>query len=333
MNFHMVGKKPLGGLLFLGAVAFGLLNAPLACAADAYPAEPVKIIVPFSPGGGVDNVARIIAQQLSSVLKQSVVVDNKPGASGNIAAAYVARAKPDGYTLLMASSILAVQYSLGKNMQFDAIEDLAEVGRVGYGPYVLVTPSSLPIKNLKDFEAYAQQHPQEIFYGSPGVGSGHQLNGLMLADALKLDNATHIPYKGGALALTDLLAGRLTYMFAIKNEVTQFIQQGRLTPLAITGTTPAADLPKVPTLKGLGLPDEGFTTWWGLMAPAGTPASVVQKVEAALAQVMNDPNTQKSLQHISVTPGFMDAKTFTAFFKSDAVRYEQLIKSKNIEAQ
>ena len=332
MNIRAIGKNSLGKALLLGAAAFGLFNTPAAGAANAYPAEPIKLIVPFSPGGGVDNLTRIIAPKLSAILKETVLVDNKPGASANIAAAYVAHAKPDGYTLLMASSILAVQYSLGKHLSYDALKDLTAVGRVGYGPYVLVTPASLPVKNFAEFKAYAQAHSKSLFYGSPGVGSGHHLNGLMLADALHVD-ASHVAYKGGAPALTDLLAGRLTYMFAIKNEVSQFIQQGKLTPLALTGAARAADLPNVPTLKELGLPDEGFTTWWGLMAPAGTPANVIQKLDAALEKVMADPTTQKSLQNLSVTPGFMDAQAFTTFFRSDVTRYAKLIKSKKIEAQ
>jgi tripartite-type tricarboxylate transporter receptor subunit TctC len=304
--------------------------AALTASAQPYPGKPVRIIVPYAAGGAVDIVARAVGQPLSEALKQPVVVENKPGASANIGMEAAAKSAPDGYTLLMASNGIATNNALFPKLAFDGRKDFAPVARIGYAPLVIVVPASSPAKSLKDLIAMAKAEPGKLTYASAGNGSSGHLAGELLKSAAKID-VLHVPYKGGAPAITDLLGERISFMPINPVEVMSHIRAGKLRALAVASDKRFPLLPDVPTTAEAGLPGYEATVWWGLVAPAGTPRDVVQKLNSETDKVLANPASAKSLADLGVvvTPG--TPEQFAAFIDAQTELWSGVVKAANIQ--
>ena len=313
-------------VLLLGTV----LVAPSVAHAQPYPNRLIKIIVPYPAGGAVDIVARTIGEPLAQALKQPVIVDNHPGASANIGMGMAAKAAPDGYTLLMASNGIATNMALFSNLEFDGRRDFAPVAKIGYAPLVIVVPVSSPAKSLKDLIAMAKTKPGDLTYASAGNGSSGHLAGELLKSTAKID-VLHVPYKGGAPALTDLLGERITFMPINPVEVMTHIRAGRLRALAVASDKRFPSLPDVPTVAEAGLPGYEASVWWGLVAPAKTPLEIVRQLNAETNKALANPAIAEKLGELGVvvTPGTPDQ--FTAFIKSQTELWAGVIKTGGIK--
>jgi len=289
---------------WLCTAALVAVMMPSTAEAQSYPNRPLKIIVPYAAGGAVDIVARIIGQALAEELKQPLIVDNRPGASANIGMEVVAKAPADGYTLLMASNGLTTNMALFPNLAFDGRRDFAPIARIGYAPLVIVVPALSSAKTLKDLIAMAKAKPGELAYGSAGNGSSGHLAGESLRALAGID-VLHVPYKGGAPAVTDLLGERLSFMPINPLEVISYIQAGRLRVLAVGSDKRVPLLPDTPTVSEAGVPGFEATVWWGLVAPAKTPADIVAMLNNDTNKVLHDPAIIKKLGDLGVvtTPG------------------------------
>jgi len=327
----MIGKckvriTDLIGVLLLGAV----LLAPFAAHAQSYPNRLIKIVVPYAAGGAVDIVARSIAQPLSEVLKQAVIVDNRPGASANIGMELVAKAAPDGYTLLMASNGIATNMALFSNLAFDGRRDFVPVAKIGYAPLVIVVPAASPAKSLKDLIGMAKAEPGKLTYASAGNGSSGHLAGELLKSATKID-VLHVPYKGGAPAITDLLGDRITFMPINPVEVIAHIRAGKLRALAVASDKRVPLLPDVPTVAEGGLPGYEASVWWGLVAPAKTPPEIVRQLNAETNAALANPAIANKLAELGVVVTAGTPDQFTAFIKSQTELWSGVIKSAGIQ--
>ncbi len=314
------------GMLLLGTA----LLVPFTAHAQPYPSRPIKIVVPYAAGGAVDIVARTIGQPLSEALKQPVIVDNRPGASANIGMELVAKAAPDGYTLLMASNGIATNMALFPQLAFDGRRDFAPVARIGYAPLVIVVPATSPVKSLKELIAMAKAEPGKLTYASAGNGSSGHLAGEFLKSTAKID-VLHVPYKGGAPAITDLLGERISFMPINPVEVIAHIRAGRLRALAVASDKRFPLLPDVPTAAEAGLPGYEASVWWGLVAPAKTPPEVVRQLNAETNKSLADAAMANKLAELGVvvTPGTPDQ--FAAFIKSQTELWSGVIKAAGIQ--
>jgi tripartite-type tricarboxylate transporter receptor subunit TctC len=292
----------------------------------AYPTRPVRLVVPFPPGGPLDIVGRAIAQKLGDAWGQSVVVDNRPGAGGNIGAELVAKAAPDGYTVLMgALSTHAVNPSLYAKMPYDAIRDFAPITLVAITPNVLVVNASLPVNSAREFVAYAKANSGKLAFGSGSNGSAGHLAG----ELFKVDTATdivHVPYKGGAPATQALLAGDTQFMFDNLANATPQVKAGKLKALAVTTAQRSKLAPDLPTMAEAGLPGFDISTWFGLLAPAGTPPEVIAKWNAGVTTILNSPEMRERLtaqgaEAAPTTPG-----EFAAFIQSEIPKYARIVR-------
>ena len=262
-------------------------------AQDAYPSRPVKIMIAFPVGGLLDTVSRIVGEKLSGLLGQQFIIEARPGAGGTLATAAVAKADPDGYTLMMINDNHALNPSVFRNIPYDSVKDFAPVGFVGYTPLILVANGALPMRNAKELVEAAKQKPGAITYGSVGVGSASHLAGVMLESAAGIQ-WQHVPYRGGAPALNDLMAGHVNTMFMSPVVSLQHLQSGKLTALALAAPSRLEVLPNVPTMAEQGYPVDA-SYWFGLVAPAGTPPAVLAKLEKALAEVLAMPDVRQRL--------------------------------------
>jgi len=312
--------------LAIAAIAWGsMLNT--AQAAD----DVLKIVVPYSAGGGVDVVTRTLTPTMSEALGETIIVDNRPGASTNIGTEMVVRSDADGKTLLTASNTLASNGALFSKLSFDPATDLVPIGRIGYASLVVVVNADSPYKTLADLIADGKAHPEKLSYGSAGNGS----SGHLASELLKVDGgfqALHIPYKGGAAAVNDLLGNRLSFMSINPVEVVAHVQAGKLRALAVMDDKPSSLLPEVPTIVSLGLPDSTATVWWGLVGPKGIPADKVKTLNAALQKALADPEAVKHLadRGVTVVPG--SAEDFGTFVTAERTKWTRVIKAADIHA-
>jgi len=297
--------------------------------AQTWPSKPVYVVVPYAPGGAVDIIARVTGQGLAERLQQPVIILNKPGAGANIGMDAVARAAPDGYTLLMAANALATNGSLYAKLSYDPQKDFTPVGLIGSTPLVVVVPAASSIHTLKDLIAQARAEPGKLSFGSAGNGSSGHLAGEALKESAHID-VLHVPYKGGAPALTDLLGERISFMPLNAVEVTTLINDHKLRALAVTGTSRLALLPDTPTAAEAGLPDFNVSVWWGLMAPAGTPANAVTRVNAELQKVLLDPAIRSRLTELGVIIAGGSPSQFGDFVHAETTRWAKLVKAANI---
>ncbi len=312
-------------LTLVFAAALLATAAHLAHAQDTYPNRPIRIVVPFSPGGAVDGPARVIAQQLGKQLKQQVIVENKPGAGATIGSETVARAAPDGYTLLLASATNAIQSSLYPKLTYKPIEDFVGISLLGREPGVLVVVPSLPAKNVAELVALAKSKPGELNYASSGNGTGQHLFMAQFASMAEI-KLTHVPYKGSGQATTDLLAGQVSLSMPGTAGMVAHIKNGKLRALAVTGTKREPQLPDVPTLKESGFPDYVAYVWMGLLAPKGTPDAIVQKLNAELKIALASSEVRDFMNRTGIEPLGSSPAEMDAYFREERDRWSKVVK-------
>jgi len=318
-------------LLAALAVSLGASLLPGSALSQAYPTKPVKIVVPYAAGGAVDTLARIIGAQLSKQMGEPVIVENKPGASANLGAEFVAHADPDGYTVLLGANGLTTNMTLFRHLRFDTLKDFAPVAKVGYAPLVLVVNPSLNTETLKDLIALAKSQPGKLFYGSSGNGS----SGHLAVESLKLAtgiDASHVPYKGGAPALRDLLGGRIAFVMTNPLEVIPYVKSGQLRALAVGAEKRIDTLPAVPTFAEAGVPNYEASVWWGIVAPARTPQPIVARLSEETLKALNDEQVRDKLGKMGavIAPG--NSEQFGAFLKEDVARWAKVIQAAGIHA-
>ena len=303
------------------AGALLLLAAPLSMA-QAWPARPIRLVVPFPPGGLIDNMARLVGSRLSQELGQPVVIDNKPGAGGNVGAAEVARAPADGYTLLMASPALTISPAVYKNLPYQPSQ-LAPVALLGRVPNVLLVNPASGIGKVQDLVGRAKAKPGQLNYASNGNGTSLHLS----AELFKRRSETfitHVPYRGAAAAITALLSGEVDMMFDNLPSAIGQIQAGKLRALAVTTAQRSTALPDVPTLAEAGMDGFNVSAWFGVAAPAGLPAPVATRLADALQKVVQQPEVAAAMQRQGADPAFMDAASATAALNADAAQWKQV---------
>ena len=314
--------------MFKKALACVALAAATLCGtahAQTYPTKPVTIVVPFSPGGATDIMSRLLAERLNKRLGQPVVVENKPGAGTMIASDYVAKAPADGYTLLVAASSLGIAPSLYKKVNYDPIKDFAPVSLVASVVHVLVVHPSIPAKNVGELVTWLKANPTKANYGSVGAGTSTHLESELFNSVAGVKMA-HIPYKGSAPALTDLVGGQLQVMFDAYASSGPFIKDGRVRLLAVTTAQRSKSLPDTPTVSESGLPGYEAMPWLGLVAPAGTPAPVVNRLYTELNDILKEPEVQERFRSLGLDIIGNKPEEFSAFLKKDIVKWAQVIK-------
>lgn len=302
-----------------------------AVAQSAYPNKPVKIVVPFVAGGTTDIVARLLAQRLSQLWNQSVVVDNRGGAGGNIGADAVAKSPADGYTILMTSgSIVTVNPHIYKKMPFDAKKDLIPVTNVASGPQLLVVANSVPAKNLKEFIALAKSQPNKLNFGSAGIGSQVHMAGESFIFAAGIE-AQHIPYKGEAAAYTDLAAGQVQFVVGNIAAASGHVSSGRARALGVTSAQRSPMMPEVPTLAEAGLPGFENTGWFGFMVPAGTPKAVIDKIHADTVKVLGETEIKAKLFVQGMEPVGNTPAEFTKAINDEFERWAKVVSGRKLQ--
>jgi tripartite-type tricarboxylate transporter receptor subunit TctC len=315
--------------LTLAAVLATLQPAP----AQDFPSKNVTMVVPFPPGGGTDTGARIIAQNLTERWKKPVIVENKPGAAGNIGADFVAKARPDGHTLLVGNiGTQAINPSLYKNLPFDPDKAFAPVSLIAELPLVLVVNPQLQAKTLSEVIALAKSRPEELSYGTSGNGGSMHLAAALFEDAAAL-KLLHVPYKGGGPAIQDVIGGHIQMSFATVLETISFIKNGRLRAIGVTSEKRSPALPDVPTLAESGLPNYNSVSWIGVLAPAGTAPTIVESIAKDLVEILTRPDVREKLVAQGAIPVGSSPAEFAALIVKDRERYARIIVEKNVTAE
>jgi tripartite-type tricarboxylate transporter receptor subunit TctC len=317
-------------LNFLATALVAMLPAgPAAAAQDAYPDRPVRLVVPSAAAGGTDIVGRIIAQRLSVQLGQQFVIDNRPGAGQMIGIAQVAKAAPDGYTLLMAASPLVLNQLMYARVPYDAVRDFTAVSQVAVLPNVLVVHPSLPARTLAEFLALARRQPGKLNYASAGIGTSPHMSMELLKTMAGIDLA-HVPYKGTAPALADVLAGQVLVTMASAPSALPHIRAGKLRPLGVTSRVRSLVLPEVPTIAEAGVPGYEAIQWYGLLAPAGTPREIVARLSGEVSRALRVADTRATLLADGAEPVGSSAEEFTGFINTEIVKWTKVAKSAGI---
>jgi tripartite-type tricarboxylate transporter receptor subunit TctC len=329
----MTRRHEVKRAFLLGCVAALLpLFSQAQSAATSWPAKPLRIVVGLTAGGPTDTLARIIAQPLAKRLGQPVIVDNRPGASGDIAAEAVAKAAPDGYTLLLGTSgPLSINPSLYGHVPFDPVKDFAPIGEIATAPFVVVVNPKLPARTLGELMQSARQSPGKLNAGSV-TGAAAHLATEMFKSAAHIEMA-HIPYKGAAPAITDLIAGQIDVSFASTPGALPQIQSGKLRALAVTSARRLPQLPDVPTVAESGVPGFEASVWYGLLAPASTPREVVQRLSRELNAVMQERTTQEQMASNHFIGAYSSPEQFAQFIRAEGVKWGAVVKEKGIRAQ
>ena len=322
----MISKRSLAVVLLTAVCALHGGEA-VSQTGGAYPSRPVKLVVTLAAGGSNDVIARIFAQKLSEQLKQPFVVENRPGGNMILGADYVAKSAPDGYTLLVGNtSILTILVSLYSKLPYDPQRDFAPVSVLVIGPTVLVVGSSSPAKNVRELVALAKANPGKLNYATPGNGTPFHLS----TELFKMQTETamvHVPYKGNAPAIVDLLAGRVQLMFANVLEVLPNINSGKLRPLALTGARRLPLLPDVPTMTEAGIRNAESYSFFGIVAPRGTPREVVATLSAEIGKVRAQPDVRQRLNELGVEPGSGSPEEFEAFLRDEIAKWAKVVKA------
>jgi len=319
-------------LLVVCAVALGALLVVDHAQSQSYPNKPIRLIVGFPPGGGTDVVARIIAPGLSENLGQPVVIENRPGATGTVAAAMVARSPADGYTLMMGHvSVNAIAPSLFPNLPYDVIKDFAPITLAASVPHLIVVHPSLPVTSLRELIAYAKARPGKLSFPSAGNGSTPHLAGEMFKSMAGVD-LVHVPYKGTGQSMQDLLAGQHQVAFDTMPASAPYVRAGRLRALAVSSARRVAEFPDGPTAEEAGVPGYRITTWYGVFAPAGTQPEVVNQLHAEIAKAMQSPETHAKLAEIGADGTITRSpEEFAAIVRADAARYGKVVKDAGLK--
>lgn len=321
--------KAVKCLIALTGVALLALCQP---ALAVYPEKPIRIVVPFAAGGALDTIARTLGKRMSEQMNTPFVIENKPGAGGNLGTDLVAKAAPDGYTLLLAANGLASNPSLYKNLSYDPLRDLAPIALVAYAPMVLAVPYASPAKSLRDVIAAGRAKPSGLTYGSAGSGtSGHLATELFKVSA-KID-AIHVPYKGGAPALTDLMGGRLSFMLLNPVELAPHIKSQRLRALAVASDKRLATMPDVQTFAEAGLPGFEARNWWALMMPAKTPKEITSRLSDEVLKAVADTSVGERLADMGAIVEPLSAERFGKYLQEETAKWAEVIKTVGISAE
>lgn len=324
----LVNKALAAIVLVVGATA-GVLSAAPAQAQGAWPDKPLKLVVPYPAGGNADNTARLLATQLGQRLGQQVVVDNRPGGSGTIGAAVVAKAPADGYTLLLDATAFTVNPSLFPKLPFDAAKDFAPISLVLQVPLLMVVPANSPFQSVADVAKAARARPGHLTYASAGNGGAQHLAGELFKQGQKVA-ITHIPYRGGAPALTDLIGGQVDVMFSATTASGPFVKSGKLRALAISSPRRVEGWESVPTVAESGVPGFQVSEWNGLFAPAGTPRPVLERLEAETRAIVASPEMKKRFAELGVQGVGSSAQEFSSFLKAETTKWAEVIRTSGI---
>ncbi len=315
----------------LGGASLLVLAAPLQ--AQTYPSRPIRFIMPFAAGAGVlDIMARIVGQHLGTATGQQVVIDNRPGAGGNVGAEVAAKATPDGYTMLMGAVALVVSPYLYAKLPFDPLTDLVPVTQVNSAPLMLVVHPSLPVKSVAELIAYAKARPGQLNYGSGGVGATPFLATELFKSMAGID-VTHVPYRGGAPALADLVAGQLSFMIENVPGTLPLVRDGKLRALAITSRQRLALVPDLPTMEEAGVPGYEMIGWNGIFVPKATPPEIVTRLNAELVKVLRSADVGEQLAKLGAVPVGDSPEQFGAFVKAESARWGKIIKDLGIKPE
>jgi tripartite-type tricarboxylate transporter receptor subunit TctC len=313
--------------------AAATLALPSGPRADTWPTKPIRLVVPFSAGAGISDIlARLVSQHLSAGLGQQIVIDNRPGAGGNLGADIVAKAAPDGYTVLLGSSFLAVNAFLYAQTPFDALADFVPVSSVAINPLLMVVHPSVPAKSVAELVALAKAKPGQLNYGSGGIGSTPFLATELFKAKTGVD-ITHVPYKGGAPALADLAAGQLSMMIENVPGTMPFVRGGKMRALAITSRTRSALEPELPTMIEAGVPDYEMIGWNGFFFPKGVAPEIVARLQAELAKALAKPEVKEQLVTLGAEGVGDSPQAFATFFKGETTRWGKLIKDLGIKPE
>ena len=318
--------------LHLACIAAAAATLASSAFAQSYPAKPIRLVVPYAPGGGVDIIARATAQELAKRLGQQIIVDNRTGAGGNIGSDTVAKAPPDGYTLLMASPANTINSSLYANMPYDPLRDLIPIALIGSVPSVMVANPSLPVRDIKQLIALAKARPGALTYGSGGSGSTEHLAGEMFKSFAGVD-LLHVPYKGGAQVMIDLMGGQVALMFSNQLGVLPHIKAGKLKALGVASAGRSTALPEVPTFAEAGFPAFTVSVWWGVMGPAAMPKEIVTQLNREIVAGLASPEMKERLQTMSAQPIGGTPEQFAAFFAAETKRWAPIVKASGAKAE
>jgi tripartite-type tricarboxylate transporter receptor subunit TctC len=319
-------------LKIAGAAFAALLLASPPAAAQEWPAKPLTLVVPFAAGGTTDLVARPLAQSLGTRLGQPVVVDNRAGAGGTIGAAAAAKSAPDGYTLFLATIAHTIAPGMYRNLSYDFIRDFDPITVVAEVPNVLIVNPSVPATTSAELIAYAKAHPGKVNFGSAGPGSVEHLSGEIYRSMAGID-IVHVPYKGGAPMMTDLIAGHIDMAIETSGSALPHIKAGAVRALAVSTRTPSPFFPGLPTLDAAGLPGYDVTSWYGLLAPKGTPAAVEARLYQAAAEILRSPEMTARLADLGAVPGGEPPEKFAAFIAAETARWTKIVKEAGVTVE
>jgi tripartite-type tricarboxylate transporter receptor subunit TctC len=321
----MERRQFLAASLF--AVGLGLTPA----VAQTYPSKPIKMIVPYTPGSPVDVLARVVTQHVSARLGQTIVIDNRPGAGTTIGTKVAANADPDGYTILIGATSFTIAATLYPHLDYDPIKSFTPVAMLAVSPQMLVIAPSVPAKTVPEFVAYAKANPGKLNFGY-GLGTLPHILGEAFKTATGIDIAS-IPYRGGAQAITDMLGGRIQMNFGTQSTLLPLIRDGKVRPLAVTTETRAKDLPEVPTMAESGLPQLSLAFSAGILAPAGTPAAIVAKLNAEINEAMKSPELAASMAKLGFEPQFWSPQDYGTFLAEEARRWPPIVKASGVQPE
>ena len=317
--------------VFIGILSAGILSMGTAFSAEPYPVRPIRMVVGFAPGGGTDLTARPVAQKLSELLGQQVIVDNRPGAAGNIATEQVAKAAPDGYTLLMGTiAALAINPSLYGNLRFDPETDLAPVIQVVDATNVLAVHPSVPASSVKELIALARE--KSLSAGSSGIGATGHLS-IELFNLMAGVRLVHVPYKGGGPAMADLVGGQVNLIFATTASAIPHLKSGRIKGIAVTTAKRSALLPDLPTISESGLAGFDANNWYGLVVPAKTPRAIIEQLNAEVTKILNMPDVKTTLFNQGLDPAPGTPEQFGAYIRSERAKWAKVIKASGAKAE
>jgi tripartite-type tricarboxylate transporter receptor subunit TctC len=312
----------------LAAAAHGV-----AFAAQAYPTRPIRIVVAYTPAGATDILARVIGQKMNEAWGQPVIIENRPGANGNIGTEYAAKAAPDGHTFLMTTAgPHGINPSLYRKLGYDAVKDFTAVSLVALVPNILVVNNALPVKSVKELIAYAKANPGKLSYGSPGAGSTAHLS-MELFKSMTGTNLVHVPYKGSAGVLTDVMGGQIAATMDNMPAYLPQVKAGKIRALAVTPNKRSPAAPDIPTVAEAGVPGYTSSAWFGLVAPAATPKDAVSKLSAETARILQLPDVKSRLSELGAEPIGSTPEQFSAHIKAEIEKWAKVIKEANVELQ
>jgi tripartite-type tricarboxylate transporter receptor subunit TctC len=326
----MITRRHLVGITAAATLGRGLSSRTALAQTPAWPSRIVRLVVPFTPGGGIDGVGRIIGARLSEMWGQQVVVENKPGAGGNIASELVARSAPDGHTMYITAAGLALNRYLFQSINYDPVADFAPVTLICMFPNLLVVPPSSPFRSVQDLLAEARKSPGKVTFASPGHGSSPHMSGELFKYMAKVD-ITHIPYRGASPAFTDVIAGRVDCIFAVMASGLPLVQSGQLRALGVTTATRVRVAPQVPTIAEMGVPGYDTSSWFAFFVPARTPPEIVRKMHADTVKVLAEPEIKSKLDKLGLIPVGSTPDALAKHLRDEMEKWAPVIKAANIK--